>query len=299
MYNSPQTIRMKEVIDTDALSGQVAWSPSKSIWYSCHLVVALIGGAFTFSISSVLVFLVTSTVVLCLGHSLGMHRRLIHRSYKCKLWIEYLFVYFGVLTGLGGPYGMIYQHDLRDWAQRKECCHKYLMHGSNIWRDAWWQIHCDIILDDPPEFVLEQEVVHSRIYRFLESTWMLQQVPLAILLFLLGGSAWVVWGISVRVVVSISGHWFIGYLAHNGSHRRWHVESAAVQGYNVPLAGLVTMGESWHNNHHAFPGSAKLGHTVTEADPGWWVLILLAKCGLVWDLKLPEDLEYRSELKRL
>jgi stearoyl-CoA desaturase (delta-9 desaturase) len=45
------------------------------------------------------------------------------------------------------------------------------------------------------------------------------------------------------------------------------------------------MAEAWHNNHHAFPGSARLGLKADEADPGWWVLLRLARFGLVWDLK--------------
>jgi stearoyl-CoA desaturase (delta-9 desaturase) len=56
------------------------------------------------------------------------------------------------------------------------------------------------------------------------------------------------------------------------------------------------MGECWHNNHHAFPNSAKLGIRANQADPGWWVLKLLARVGLVWDLKCPQDLPPRSEL---
>jgi stearoyl-CoA desaturase (delta-9 desaturase) len=59
------------------------------------------------------------------------------------------------------------------------------------------------------------------------------------------------------------------------------------------------MGECWHNNHHAFPGSAKLGLHAGELDPGWWVLKTLQKLGLVWNIKQPEDLPERHELKPL
>jgi stearoyl-CoA desaturase (delta-9 desaturase) len=53
------------------------------------------------------------------------------------------------------------------------------------------------------------------------------------------------------------------------------VDGAAVQGRNIPLTSLLTMGESWHNNHHAFPGSARLGLYAGEWDPGWWMLLVL------------------------
>jgi stearoyl-CoA desaturase (delta-9 desaturase) len=61
----------------------------------------------------------------------------------------------------------------------------------------------------------------------------------------------------------------------------------------------ATMGESWHNNHHAFPGSARLGLYPGQADPGWRVLMALRRVGLVWDVVLPGDLPARKQLRPL
>jgi stearoyl-CoA desaturase (delta-9 desaturase) len=126
---------------------------------------------------------------------------------------------------------------------------------------------------------------------------MLQQLPWALALYLWGGVGFVVWGICARVVVSLTGHWLVGYFAHNKGRRDWLVEGHAVQGHNVPFISLLTMGESWHNNHHAFPGSARLGLKATQFDPGWWALRLMQSVGLVSDLKSPSDLSPRPELK--
>ena len=294
-----ETPRMQESLTTNAVKGRVVWSPIKSLWYSTHLVIALIGGYLFFSLSGLLVFLLFTATSLCLGHSLGMHRRLIHNSYECPLWLEYVFVHLGVLVGMAGPLGMTYQHDLRDWAQRKNQCHSYLRHGESFWRDAWWQLHCDLKLEQPPEFKPEDRIAKNRVYLWMEKTWMLQQLPWAALLFYLGGSAWVIWGISARVAVSVTGHWLIGYFAHNQGERDWHVKQAAVQGYNLPWGALITMGESWHNNHHAFPGSAALGLTNQQLDPGWMVLNALHNLKLVWNIKLPEHLPVRPQLIQL
>jgi len=125
---------------------------------------------------------------------------------------------------------------------------------------------------------------------------MLQQVPLAALLFAAGGASFVVWGISVRIVTSLVGHWLIGYFAHNVGPRDWHLAGHAVQGHNVPYLGLITMGESWHNNHHAFPESARLGLTEAQIDPGWWAISALRRFGLAWNVKQPNDLPVRPEL---
>ena len=74
----------------------------------------------TFSWNAVLIFCSLTAITLCTGHSVGMHRRLIHNSFRCSARLEYLMVYLVVLVGMAGPFGMIRQHDLRDWAQRQK-----------------------------------------------------------------------------------------------------------------------------------------------------------------------------------
>ncbi len=162
-----------------------------------------------------LVFIVTSAVTLCLGHSLGMHRKLIHESFDCPLWLDRVFVYHGTLVGLGGPFGMMVMHDMRDWAQQQGACHPFLSHQSGIVRDFWWQLHCKLHLDYPPEYHVPQRIAQDRFYRFVDWSWIAQQLPLALMLFALGGVGWVAWGICGWVTVSVFGHWLIGYFAHN------------------------------------------------------------------------------------
>ena len=292
-FRSP---RMFDADDTDAIDGNVRWKPVKSMWISAMTLAALIGGPLAFTWDALALFVATTAVTVCLGHSLGMHRRLIHRSYDCPRWLERLFVYLGTLVGMAGPFGMIRQHDIRDWAQRKPHCHAYLAHRSTILRDGWWQLHCELMLVHPPALVIERRVREDRFYRFIERTWMAQQLPWAILFFAIGGMPWLIWGIAARVAASVTGHWLVGYFAHNRGPRSWHIEGAGVQCYNVPHCGLITMGEAWHNNHHAFPSSARLGIGEGEVDPGWWVLCGLQRLGLAWNVKTPEMLPHRPNL---
>jgi stearoyl-CoA desaturase (delta-9 desaturase) len=293
-YDNPRIVSQ---LGCNAWEGKVTWSMSKSLWITLMASVGIIGAIETFSYENLLVFLVASAITLCLGHSLGMHRRFIHNSYECPKWLEYLFVYLGTLVGLAGPMGMMYTHDLRDWAQRQKRCHPYFGHKTSFLKDGFWQLHCDVALDHPPLFRPEREVEQDRFYQFMEKTWMWQQLPVALVLFfVVGGIDWVIWGVCLRVTVSVTGHWLIGHFAHNTGHREWHVEGAAVQGFNIKFCGLITMGECWHNNHHAYPNSALLGIHPNQTDPGWWVLLFLEKVGLVWRIKKPEDLPARPEL---
>lgn len=285
--------------ETNPIEGRVSWNPVKSLWFTGMTLIALVGGWLTFSWDAVLLSFAFTVLTLCFGHTLGFHRLLIHRSYDCPKWLERLQVHFGVLVGMGGPFRIIYQHDIRDWAQRHPRCHAFFCHRNPVWKDAWWQLHCDITLRHPPEFVIEPEVAEDRWFQFMQRTWMLQQLPWAALFYALGGPAWVIWGICVRIPISLIGHWIVGYYAHNGGRRDWHIEGHAVQGYNLEKIGLLAMGEGWHNNHHAFPGSARLGLKPGQHDPGWWTLLLLRRLGLVRNLRLPGDLPHRPELKTL
>jgi stearoyl-CoA desaturase (delta-9 desaturase) len=293
-YANPRIDRPHQC--ANAASGTVKADPEKIAWVGAMFVLGTVGSALTFSMSALVLFLVSTAVTLCLGHSLGMHRRFIHRSYECPRWLEYLFVHFGVLVGLAGPFGMLRTHDLRDWAQRQAECHSYFAHDEAWYRDLWWQLFCTMRLDSPPDIEIETEIASDPVYQLMEKTWMLQQLPWAVVFYLIGGWAWVFWGICSRVSVSVLGHWLIGHFAHNAGHRDWHVEGAAVQGFNVPFAALLTMGESWHNNHHAWPGSAKMGLEPGQWDPGWWVLKVLERVGLVDGIVTPENLPRRPEL---
>lgn len=283
--------------DSNPAEGRVRWAPVKSLWIGAMTLAALILGPLYFSWSALALFLATTAVTLCLGHSVGMHRRLIHGSFQCPLWLEYACVYLGVLVGMAGPIGMIRIHDMRDWAQRQPACHDYYAHRASFWRDGWRQLHCELALDHPPVFQLEPRLATDRIYATLERTWMWHQAPWAMLFFAIGGPSWLVWGICVRVAVCVTGHWLVGHFAHREGDQSFVVEGASVQGYNVRIAGLISMGESWHNNHHAFPGSARLGLYPGEVDLGWLAVKTFERIGLAWELVTPDQMPYRPALR--
>jgi fatty-acid desaturase len=279
--------------------GAVQFAPTKAFWFLGMLAGSLVGGALTVSWHALVLFVGSTAFVLLFGHSLGSHRKLVHNSFQCPRWLEYLLIYSGVMVGLAGPLGLLRQHELRDYAQRLSTCHDYLRHGRSPLRDAWWQLCCDLRLASPPTIQIEPRIAHDRFLQFLERTWMAQQLPWALLLYLFGGWAFIWWGVCARVTAGIFGHWAIGYLAHNHGELHREVTGAAVQGHNVRFTSLLTMGECWHNNHHAFPGSARLGLTPEEWDPGWWVICGLSRLNLVWAVRLPSDLPFRPEVVKL
>ena len=126
----------------NAIHGKVVWAPGKSVWNSAMLLLAVALVPFYFSWSALLVFLLLSYLTLLFGHSLGMHRRLIHKTYECPKGFERLLVWLGVLVGMAGPFGILRIHDTRDWAQRQAECHEFFAHRRGLLIDAFWQLHC-------------------------------------------------------------------------------------------------------------------------------------------------------------
>ncbi len=285
--------------DADACDGRVVWSPAKSIWNTTMIVVTIVFAPLTATVSSVALFLVMTYLTLLLGHSVGMHRKLIHRTFACHKWLERTLIYIGVLVGVAGPFGVLRVHDGRDWAQRQPRCHDFFSHRRAPLMDLFWQLHCEFRYTRAPRFTIERELASDPWYRFLQTTWMLQQLPVALVLLAIGGWSWVVWGVAVRVCVSVVGHWSITYWCHNPGPGTWRVLGAGVQASNLNGLGLLTYGECWHNNHHAFPESARIGLEQGQLDPGWWVIRLFEKLGWAWNVGLPRSESEREDLVRL
>lgn len=295
VYDRCAVNTLVEVEGCSPVQGTVRWDPVHSIWNGTMLAASLVVAPFLFSWAALAIFLMSTGATILLGHSVGFHRRLIHRSFECPQWLEYALVWTGTIVGMSGPLWMIRTHDMRDWAQRQADCHDYLAHRRPMPIDAWWQMHCRLELRRPPAFDLG-EAGRNRFYRFLEKTWMAQQLPLAALLYFGGGWSWVVWGICVRITASVGGHWFVGHLAHRRGPQSWLVDDAGVQAHDVPWAAISTMGEAWHNNHHAFPGSARIGLYPGQSDWGYAFIRILNRLGLAWNIMLPADLSRLAAL---
>ena len=283
------TDRVFPTLQTDAQRGKILWDAPKSLWLSAMTLGGLAAILLTPSWTGAAVFAATTAITICAGHSVGMHRMLIHGAFQSPRWLAYVLVWLGTLVGMAGPFGMIRAHDMRDWHQRQSICPAHPSHGAGFWRDAWWQLHCRFDLDHPPDVRIEPKIAQDRVYQWLERHWQAQQLILALPLFVCGGLPLVLWGVCLRVSVSLIGHWMVGHYAHKSGHQGWRIEGLPVQGYNLPRLGWLTFGENWHGNHHAFPHSANLGVEPGQSDPGFWLIQTLHRLGLATHIRGPQD----------
>ena len=294
---------MKPVVRVDAtganpVDGRVATDPGKAAWNAGMLSAAAVMAPMTVSPGALTLFVVLTYLGLLIGHSVGMHRFMIHRTFDAPVWLERLLVYTGVLVGMAGPYGVIRIHDTRDWAQRQAECHDYFSHRRRYFQDVLWQLTCRFEFDRPPTIAIESKFSDDRWYQWMDRTWRYHQLLLAIPLYAIGGWPWVIWGVCARVAVCNLGHWTITYFCHNPGPGRWTVKGASVQASNLPGLGLISCGECWHNNHHAFPESARIGLEPGQFDPAWRFICLLRRLGLAHNVGLPRPMQHCDDLIR-
>lgn len=279
--------------DASAVTGRVRLDLEKTLWNGTMIFGGLGLAMFYTNWTAVILGLSLTYITLLLGHSVGMHRMMIHRAFKAKPWLKRALIYLGAMVGIGGPSKIIKIHDVRDWAQRQTECHDFFSHDRGFFRDLSWQLFYKFEFETPPRIEIEDELTSDPFIKHLDKYWRWHQLVLAIGLYSIGGVSFVVWGVMLRVAISTVGHWSVTYFCHNPGPGRWRVKEAGVQASNLQLPdllnGWLTHGECWHNNHHAFPESAQIGLDKGQVDPAWFVIKILKQFNLVWDVGVPRS----------
>lgn len=121
-------------------------------------------------------------------------------------------------------------------------------------------------------------------YRWLDRYYLLLQIPLGVGLYLLGGWSLVIYGLFLRAVILWHSTWLINSASHITGYRSHDSDDNS---RNLWWAAILTYGEGWHNNHHAYPNVAKAGWKWWEIDLTWWTILLLKQMGLARKIVLP------------
>jgi stearoyl-CoA desaturase (delta-9 desaturase) len=103
------------------------------------------------------------------------------------------------------------------------------------------------------------------------------------------GWSLVFWGMFVRLVAVLHTTWFVNSASHMWGYRNYETTDDSRNNWWV---ALLSYGEGWHNNHHAYPRMAVHGHRWWEFDMTYKAIQLLRFCGLAWDVV---DYKSRSE----
>ncbi len=237
--------------------------------------------------AAAVVFYATSA----LGIALCYHRTLTHRGLRLRKPLEYVLAALGMLAMQGDPIRWVGTH-------RKHHAHSDRP-GDPHGRDRGFRwAHVRWLYERNEAMPSEEELQHyapdlyaSRYYRALRRLHWPLYIALALLLFALGGWSWVIWGIFVRLVVSYHATWLVNSAAHSIGYRAYRTNDLST---NCWWVALISWGEGWHNNHHAFPYSARHGLRWFEVDPTWWSVRVLTMLRLADRIRTPS----RSALGR-
>ena len=213
------------------------------------------------------------------------HRYFSHRGYRVRnRLVQFLMGFLGATALQQGPLW---------WARHHRHHHRH----SDTERDihspkhtGFWFSHTlwFMMLNQREEF---QDHDHSKpvdLAKFPELVWLdryyiLPPVLVGVLLYVLGGMPYLVWG-GISTIALWHGTFTINSLSHLLGRQRF--ETGDTSKNNFWLA-LITLGEGWHNNHHAFAGGAKAGFYWDEVDITYYGLWCMSKLGLISDLGAP------------
>lgn len=262
--------------------GSLNW-PAVFFFASIHGLACLAPWCFSWSALGVTLFLhwLLGSIGICLGY----HRLLSHRSFQVPQWLEYTIALIGAAALQGGPMFWVAGHRLHHAHTEDEIKDPYSA------RKGFWWSHMLWIFYPHPDFFdrdryqrFAPDLAGDPFYLWLDRYFLLLQLPLAGLLYLLGGWSFVVYGVFVRAVVLWHTTWMINSVTHVWGYRTF---ASKDNSRNLWWAALFTYGEGWHNNHHAYPHVAKAGWQWWELDMTWWAISVLRFVKLATKVNLP------------
>ncbi len=220
------------------------------------------------------------------GITLGFHRLFAHNSFKLSKIVAYPVMVCGTLAGQGGALSWIAAHRTHHKYSDQKGKDPHTPRDGFFWSHMGW-LFKRTILDDIKHYKqMVPDLIRDPFYRFLNRYNGILIIALGILLYLWGGLSYLVWGFAVRMVLLYHSTWFVNSATHKWGYRSYKTSDDS---RNLWWVSLLSFGEGWHNNHHAFQGSARHGLRWWEVDVTYLQIRLLALLGLAREIKVPSS----------
>jgi stearoyl-CoA desaturase (delta-9 desaturase) len=233
-----------------------------------------------------------------LGVTIGFHRMFTHRALEGGPILRFILAVAGSMSAQG---------PVIEWCALHRAHHKHSdrdgdphsphLQGHGIFGllKGMWHSHVGWLFSSEPAAnpAAVADLLADSVLLFVDRffwVWMLAGwlIPGVIAGLLLhswtGALTGVIWGGLVRTFLLHHVTWSINSVCHV-----WGTQPFGQRDHsrNNPLFGVLAFGEGWHNNHHAFPTSARHGLHWWQMDLTWWTIQLLEKLKLVWNVRVP------------
>jgi stearoyl-CoA desaturase (Delta-9 desaturase) len=257
-----------------------------------------------------LVIMAVMYVITGLGITVGYHRFFTHKSFKAPRPVGVALAAMGSMAVEGPLLRWVATHRRHHQHSDGEGDpHSPHTHGAGVWNmiRGMWHAHMGWIVDARTIAKLREgksrasgaasryvkDLEQDRVWRWMSLTFPLWVLVGLLIPAVLGGLftwSWTgallgfIWGGLVRVLLLHHVTWSINSVCHIWGSKpfRSHDESR-----NNAIFGVLALGEGWHNNHHAFPTSARHGLRWWELDVSWLVILGMSKIGLASGVRVP------------
>lgn len=233
-----------------------------------------------------------------LGVTVGYHRLFTHRTFRTTTAVTVALAVLGSMSGQGAVISWVALHRRHhEYSDREGDPHSPNLSGDG-WRGRirglahshflWMRYHeYPNVVHYAPDLIRNRPLVRvARLY----NTWVLLGLAIPTLVGAIVYRDWqgvvscLLWGGLVRIFVLEHIVWAINSFLHMFGTKPY---ASRENSRNGGIFALITLGESWHNNHHAFPDSPSFGLEWYRLDPGFWLIKTLELTGQAWDLKVP------------
>lgn len=232
---------------------------------------------------------VTLYLARMFGVTAGYHRYFSHRSFKTSRVGQFLLAFLAMSSAQKSVlwWAALHRHHHRH-SDQDEDVHSPLHRGFYYSHVGWIfdAKHEKTRVEDVPDLAKYPEL------RFLDRHQLIPAIVLGVLCFFIDGWPGLLIGFFLSTVFLYHGTFFINSLAHVHGSQRYVTGDTSRNNWWL---AVITLGEGWHNNHHAYQRSTRQGFRWYEVDPTYYVLKAASWLGLVWDLGEPPIEVVRNE----
>ena len=284
------------------------------VFAAVHVLACLVFVPYFFSWTGVAAFVIGVFMYGVMGVNIGLHRLLSHRSFRTPKWFERFLATLAMCSA---------QETIAHWVawHRKHHSHSDQPEDPHTPRVGIFWSHVDWLLHDGTNamstFGLYQkyarDIMSDPYYRWIE------RLPLAAgliyfvhtLLYIAVAAAagvWIygptaaalqltlsvlIWGVFARTVYVWHITWSVNSLTHLIGYRNYETTDDSRNSWFV---AMITLGEGWHNNHHADASSASVQHRWWEIDPIYYIIQMLGWVGLASHINPPRHVRKAKRL---